>query len=508
MLHHTEVAKHNKTDDLWVIVNGNAYDLTDVLAPEHPGGLRILQKWAGQDATSAYEPIHPPGTLEQYLPKERHLGPVDLSGLQIVAKEETQEEKDRKEREKNKPSIYECLSLYDLEAVAKSVLPTAAWAYYSSGADDEITMRENRTAYQRIWFNPRILRDVEHIDFSCKILGHKTSAPFYMTATALGKLGHPDGEKNLTWAGADEDIIQMIPTLASCSFDEIVDAAKPGQVQFLQLYVNKDREITRKIVQHAEERGVKGLFITVDAPQLGRREKDMRQKFVNEGSDVQQQTGEKVQKNEGAARAISSFIDPSLNWKDIPWFKSITKMPIVLKGVQDWRDAVLAAEQGLAGVVLSNHGGRQLDFAKSGVEVLAETMRELRKRDLLKNGFEVYVDGGVRRAGDILKCYALGATAVGLGRPFLYAYSAYGKDGVVKAIRILKDEMEMNMRLIGAPTLADVTEEMVDIGALSNRVGDAPADYLMRANYEPLAGVGNGLGAQPRLISKENKASL
>ncbi|GAA5895131.1 hypothetical protein JCM5296_000889 [Sporobolomyces johnsonii] len=507
MLHHSDVQKHNKAEDLWVIVNGNAYDLTD-FAPEHPGGMKILLKYAGTDATEAYEPIHPPGTLEQYLPKEKHLGAVDLSGMKIVAKEETEEEKARKQRVANKPSMDECLSLYDFEAVAKSVLPTGAWAYYSSGADDEITMRENRGAYQRLWFRPRILRDVTTIDYSSTILGQKTTLPIYITATALGKLGHPDGEKNLTWAGYEQGIIQMIPTLASCSFDEIVDAAKPGQVQFMQLYVNKDREITRKIVQHAEKRGVKGLFITVDAPQLGRREKDMRQKFADEGSDVQNKQGENVDKSQGAARAISSFIDPGLSWKDIPWFKSITKMPIVLKGVQCWEDAVLAAEAGLAGVVLSNHGGRQLDFARSGIEILAEVMRELRKRDLLKNGFEVYIDGGVRRAGDVLKAIALGAKAVGIGRPFLYAYSAYGSEGVVRAIQILKDEMEMNMRLIGAPTIADVTPEMIDTTGLSQRAVDLAPDYLARANYEPLAGVGNGLGAQPRLIPKDVKGLL
>jgi L-lactate dehydrogenase (cytochrome) len=133
----------------------------------------------------------------------------------------------------------------------------------------------------------------------------------------------------------------------------------------------------------------------------------------------------------------------ALIFQDLSWFKSITKMPIILKGVQCWEDAVLAAEAGCQGVVLSNHGGRQLDFARSGIEILEEVMRELRKRNLLKNGFEVYIDGGVRRAGDILKAVALGATAVGIGRPFLYAYSAYGSEGVVRAIQILKDEMEM-----------------------------------------------------------------
>lgn len=167
--------------------------------------------------------------------------------------------------------------------------------------------------------------------------------PIYITATALGKLGHPEGELNLTRGAARHGVIQMIPTLASCSFDQIRDAAAPGQNQFLQLYVNADRSKTERIVKHAEERGIKGLFITVDAPQLGRREKDMRMKFDDEeASSVQREGKMEVRKDQGAARAISvstlnirfdsifshlshqSFIDPSLSWKDIPWFKSIT----------------------------------------------------------------------------------------------------------------------------------------------------------------------------------------
>lgn len=485
MIDPAEVAKHNTKESLWLIVKGEAFDLTD-FAPEHPGGTAILLKYAGKDATEAYEPIHPPGTLETYLPKDKHLGKVDMSNVVAEVKEVSEEEQERQLRIRDKPSLDECLSLYDFEAVAKNTMPAAAWAYYSSGADDEITMRENRNAYQRIWFRPRILRDVTKVDYSSKILGHATTMPMYITATALGRLGHPDGEKNLTWGAAEQGVIQMIPTLASCSFEEIVDAAVPGQVQFMQLYVNKDRAITEKIVRKAEQMGIKGLFITVDAPQLGRREKDMRMKFADVGSNVQ--ANSQVDKSQGAARAISSFIDPGLSWKDIPWFKSITKMPLILKGVQCWEDAVLAAEAGLQGVVLSNHGGRQLDFARSGIEILVETMDALRKRDLLKDGFEVYVDGGVRRAGDIIKAYALGATAVGIGRPLLYAYSAYGKEGVVRALQILKDEMEMNLRLLGAPTLADVTPEMVDILSLHQRAVDGAPDHLFRQNYEPLVG--------------------
>lgn len=347
-------------------------------------------------------------------------------------------------------------------------------------------MRENHSAYHKVWFRPRILVDVENVDMSTTMLGSKTSVPFYVTATALGKLGNPEGEVVLTRAAHDHGAIQMIPTLASCSFDEIVDARKGEQIQWLQLYVNKDRNITKRIVQHAEARGCKGLFITVDAPQLGRREKDMRSKFSDVGSNVQSQGGDSVDRSQGAARAISSFIDPALSWKDIPWFKSITKMPIILKGVQCVEDVLRAVEAGCDGVVLSNHGGRQLDTSRSGIEVLAEVMPALRARNW-ENRIEIFVDGGVRRATDILKALCLGAKGVGIGRPFLYAMSAYGQAGVDRAMQLLKDEMEMNMRLIGASSIADLNPSLIDVrGLTGGHHAPVPADSLSMGAYDPL----------------------
>lgn len=162
--------------------------------------------------------------------------------------------------------------IYIYIAVAKSVLKGEAWAYYSSGADDEIAVRENHNAFHRIYFRPRVMVNVKNVDTSTTMLGVRTSIPLYITATALGKLGHHEGEVCLTKAAQHQDIIQMIPTLASCSFDEIVDAAAPNQTQWLQLYVNSNREVTEKFVRHAEARGMKGLFITADAPQLGNTE--------------------------------------------------------------------------------------------------------------------------------------------------------------------------------------------------------------------------------------------
>jgi len=339
-------------------------------------------------------------------------------------------------------------------------------------------MRENHSAFHKIWFRPRVLVDVEKVDFSTTMLGTKVDIPFYVTATALGKLGHKEGEVVLTRGAKKHNVVQMIPTLASCSFDEIMDAAEGDQVQWLQLYVNKDREITKKIVQHAEKRGCKGLFITVDAPQLGRREKDMRSKFTDSGSNVQSTGGHETDNSQGAARAISSFIDPALSWKDIPWFLSITKMPIILKGVQRVEDVIRAIEAGVQGVVLSNHGGRQLDFARSGIEVLAEVMPVLRERGW-ENRIEIFVDGGVRRATDIIKALCLGAKGVGIGRPFLFAMSAYGLPGVDRAMQLLKDEMEMNMRLIGCSSIEQLNPTLVDTRGLSMHTTSVPVDTLV-----------------------------
>ncbi|WPK27199.1 hypothetical protein PUMCH_004576 [Australozyma saopauloensis] len=546
MLTYDEVSAHNTKTDCWVIIHDKVYDVTSFLG-EHPGGSAIILKYAGKDATKAFDPIHPGDTLTKYLAKECHLGPVDpalkpkkvkkpkkakeeqkQAGQEKTAKTEdvvsefdveydeqegkeafgeraantqskneesdnyeydyddddelTEEDKARQQNKKNMPNISHIYNLHDFEYVAKHTMEKTAWAYYSSGADDEIALRNNHLAYQRVFFNPKVLIDVRNIDLSVSMLGAKTSVPFYITATALGKLGHPDGEKVLTRAAAHQDVVQMIPTLASCSFDEIMDEADGKQTQWFQLYVNSDRQITKQIVQHAEKRGVKGFFITVDAPQLGRREKDMRSKHIEDLSHVQGD-GEGVDRDQGVARAISSFIDAGLQWSDLEWFRSITDQPIVLKGVQSVADALKAIDYGVDGIVLSNHGGRQLDLVKAPIELLAELNPVLRQRGLLGK-LEVFIDGGVRRGSDIIKAIALGASGVGIGRPFLYAMSTYGEDGVSKAIQILKDEMVMNMRLLGAPSMAHLNESFVDTSALGRPNVD---DRLFTSVYEPLA---------------------
>jgi len=233
--------------------------------------------------------------------------------------------------------------------------------------------------------------------------------------------------------------------------------------------------------------GVKALFVTVDAPQLGRREKDMRNKFTQQGSDVQDKGDDDVDRSQGATRAISSYIDPGLCWDDVPWLKSITTMKILLKGVQCAEDAVLAFKSGLDGCVLSNHGGRQLDTSRPGIEVLPEVMEALRQEsDYTREKFTVFVDGGIRRGADIFKAVALGAGGVGVGRPVLYSLAAYGDRGILRMTHMLQDELQMVMRLSGTPDVASITEKHVLANNLGDHIVPLPQDNLVNKTYMPL----------------------
>ncbi|KAI9497404.1 FMN-dependent dehydrogenase-domain-containing protein [Zychaea mexicana] len=484
-----EVAQHNKKDDAWVILHGRVYDLTSFL-PDHPGGQKIIMKYAGKDGTKAFEPIHPPDIIDRYLSADVCVGHVVAPAAGEEQQEEEAEDDKRLRLAREKmPRLDEMYNAFDFESVAKTILKTDAWYYFSSGADDEVSMRENHNAFHRVWLRPRVMVDVAKIDMNTTMLGDKVSMPLYLSATALGKMAHPDGEKVLARAAGKCGVIQMIPTFASCSMDEIVNARiQPNQSQWLQLYVNPNREMSRRIIEQAEAKGVKGLFITVDTATVGRREKDLRQKYTHEGpSDMQD--GD-LDRSGGTAKSMSSLVDMSLNWSDIAWFRSLTNMPIVLKGIQTGEDAVLAARHKVAGIVISNHGGRQLDFAPSPIEILPEVMDAL-KRERLENDIEVYIDGGIRRGSDIFKAIALGAKAVGIGRPYLYAMACYGEKGVERLLDLYQNELEMCMRLMGTPTLAHIKPEMVDIRNLKDHFVANPTDYLAKHAYERMQPRGN-----------------
>lgn len=476
-------------DRVPVVVGGDAWDFTDFLN-DHPGGPEYIRKNAGKDATEEFVASHPVDIIERTLSTEQfstmRLGRVDKATMKksdvADAPAAAEESSAPAAPSSEKPGLDACINLYDFEAIAKHSVKQQGWVYYSSGADDEVTLRENHSAFHRIWMRPRVMVNVKEVDMSTTILGHKVSMPMFLSAVAMCKLGHPDGEVAWQKASGLEDIIYMIPTLSGCSFDDIIAARGPKQPMFFQLYVNQDRNKVEKIVRKAEAAGCSALFITCDAPQLGNREKDRRVKVTHSGANVQK--GGTGTKGQGTSKSLTTFIDPSLCWDDLPWFKSITDMKIVLKGIATAEDAVTALEAGMAGVLLSNHGGRQLDFARSAIEILPEVMEALERHPKYDPAtFEVYIDGGIRRGTDLFKALALGARAVGVGRPALYAMSAHGTDGVQRMIQIMKEEMTMAMRLMGTPSLADINRKMVITDQLSQHVAPVPRDILQEETY-------------------------
>ncbi|ODV59906.1 FMN-dependent alpha-hydroxy acid dehydrogenase ASCRUDRAFT_36853 [Ascoidea rubescens DSM 1968] len=508
-----ELAKHTSEKDCWLAIHGKVYDMTTFLE-EHPGGSKILLKYAGKDATKPFDQIHSTSIIDFFEDDDNTMGTFDAPPPSTKSasqddeddednegdgdeegddedEEDDDEDADGKEKssdssntDKNvvimrnnelKPTLDQIFSLNDFEYVARYSMPVPAWAYYSSGGDDEITYRENHLAYQRIFFKPRILINVLDINLSTTLLGSKTSAPFYISATALAKLGHPDGEKCLTRACGKENIIQMVSTMSSYSFEDIMNTSLPDQDLWFQLYVNSNRKICEKIIKKVEKLGYKSIFVTVDNAHPGNREKDKRNKsFVISNLSLQ-----------STSQSSNTMIDPRLCWDDIKWIQSITKLPIVIKGVGTVEDAVKAIDYNVQGIVLSNHGGRELEFARPPIEVLAE-LNPILKQKNLKGKFDVYIDGGVRRGTDIIKALCLGAKAVGIGRSFLYALSTYGDDGVEKAIKILKDELLMNMRLLGVTSLDQLNDRYIDIKGLESRSFVGFDNFIERI-YEPMA---------------------
>lgn len=463
------VAQYNKLPSeggkgLWVVIKGEVYDVTEFV-DNHPGGRNIILKNAGKDVTELYEPIHPPTALEENLDASKHIGQVDPSTVQIKqAGEESDKDRKRRLARENLPSLGSVLNLDDFERIANTILSDQAWAYYSSAADDEVTYAQNRAAFQRIVFRPRILRAIGEVDCSVKLIdshgkGYNSSLPVYISPAAMAKLGHPDGELNLTRGAGKAQIIQGISANASVGLDEMLDNRKEGQPIVYQLYVNKDRAASERILKKVEDKGCSAVMLTVDAPVMGKRERDMRVKGdevemgVDHGKDVKAKGG-------GVAQAISGYIEPNLTWDDIKWFRKTCKLPLYLKGIQTVEDVELAVKHGVEGVVISNHGGRSLEYAPAPIDVLVELRQ--RRPDLFDK-IEVFLDGGVRRGTDVLKAVALGAKAVGLGRPFLYAQSGYGEAGVTRAIQILEDEIHRGMRLLGVSSLDQLTPEMIDI---------------------------------------------
>jgi len=313
----------------------------------------------------------------------------------------------------SKPPLSSIISTHDFETAARSSLTSKTFAFYDSAATDLVTKSSNRATFDRILLRPRILRDVRHASTSSKILGHNVSLPLFVSPAALAKLVHPSGEKAIARACQFEGVIQCISSNASFPLHEILASmgANSTQPWFFQLYVNKDHNTTKKLLKEImalKPARMAGVMITVDSAVPGKREADERLKA--DESMVAPNSGGKARndaKGGGLGRVMGAYIDSGLNWSDLSWIREVVgpDMPLVLKGIMSAADAKMAVEAGMQGIVVSNHGGRNLDTAPASVLILLELQKNCPE---VFEKMEVFVDGGIRRGTDVLKCLALG----------------------------------------------------------------------------------------------------
>lgn len=352
------------------------------------------------------------------------------------------------------------INVFDFEKLAQEKLFQMAFDYYASGAHDEITLRENHSAFDRLRLMYRVLIDVSQRTAKTTVLGQPVSMPILIAPTAFHRMAHSDGEAGTTRAAGAAGTIMILSSLANTAVEDIT-AVATGPVWY-QLYIYRDREVTREVVQRAEQAGCTALVLTVDAPLLGRRERDFRNRFqLPPGLTVRNVLPAgiadlpKEALDSGLAAYFATLIDPAVTWKDIEWLRSITRVPVLIKGIVRADDAVRAVDSGAAGIVVSNHGGRQLDTSPATIEVLPEIAEAVAGR------IEVLMDGGIRRGADVLKALALGAKAVLVGRPILWGLTVDGEQGVTRVLEILRTELDLAMALAGCQTVEDITRDLV-----------------------------------------------
>jgi 4-hydroxymandelate oxidase len=353
------------------------------------------------------------------------------------------------------------LNIRELEELARERLSPMAYDYYASGAHDEGTLRENVAAWSRIELRYRVLVDVSVRSSSTTVLGMPVTMPILVAPTAFHRLACPQGELATARAAARAGTVMVLSSLSNTRVEEICAEASAAPVWF-QLYVYRDRGATAALVARAEAAGARAIVLTVDAPLFGRRERDVRNRFhLPAGLRVENMTAAghgdvpASSTDSGLAAYIAEKLDPSLTWKDVSWLSSVTRLPVLIKGVVRADDAVRAADHGASGVIVSNHGGRQLDGAPATASVLAPIA------DAVQGRAEVLVDGGIRRGTDVLRAVSLGARAVLLGRPILWGLAVAGEDGAYGVLEAMRSELDHAMALAGCASLADATRDLV-----------------------------------------------
>ena len=340
----------------------------------------------------------------------------------------------------------EPINLNDYETLAQTRMDPSAWDFYQGGSDDEVTLRANRTAFERIRLRPRMLVDVSNLDLSTTVLGTPVSMPVIVAPTAYHCLAHPDGECATAQGAGMARTLMTASTFSTRSLEEIAKVAT-GPLWF-QLYTYRTPELSEMVVRRAEAAGYRAIVLTADLPRLGNRERDIRNNFT---------LPPHLQLANFAGIDLDDYIAVpyNLTWDSLDWLRTITSLPILVKGILTAEDAQIALDRGVSGIIVSNHGGRQLDTTLTGIEALHEIVEAVAGR------CEVYVDGGIRRGTDVLKALALGARAVLVGRPVLWGLAVNGAEGVRHVLELLRAEFELTMALSGRPTLESIDRSLV-----------------------------------------------
>ena len=351
------------------------------------------------------------------------------------------------------------LSVADYALAARRALPKEVLDYYEGGALDEITLRENTADWERLKLYYHVLAAVGDREMTTAVLGQKISMPIAIAPTAFHKLACAEGEVAAARAAKAAGTLFILSSLSNTAMESVfAQAASP---RWFQLYIYKDREITRALVRRAEAAGAEAIVLTVDAPGLGTRERDVRNRFtLPEGLCVENLSplgkGKMPDvKGSGLAAYVRDNFKSDLSFDDLDWLCGCTQLPVVVKGVCRGDDAKRCADQGVKAIVVSNHGGRQLDTAPATCEVLPHVV------DLAGDRCEIYVDGGIRRGSDVLKAIALGARAVLIGRPILWGLCVAGEQGASEVLEILRRELDEAMLLCGCSTLDDIDQSLL-----------------------------------------------
>lgn len=348
------------------------------------------------------------------------------------------------------------LTIDDYEKAAKRVLPKMAYDYYRSGAEEERTLRNNRKAFKRyeVWY--RVLVDVSEVDTATMVLGQRLGHPIIVAPTAYHRLAHPDGEIATAQGAEQAGALMVVSTLATTRLEDVATASRGPK--WFQLYIHKDRGLTKELVQRAQESGYAALVLTVDAPVLGRRLDDERNSFALPEGMAMENFAEGL-RGDTDGSALGAYVaerhDATVKWEDIEWLAGLSGLPLVLKGIVRTDDAQRAIDGGARAIIVSNHGGRQMDSAPASIDALAEIS------DLVGDGIELLMDGGVRNGVDALKALACGARAVLIGRPVLWGLAVAGAEGVASVIEIIRGGLEAAMKLSGSPDVASITGDLV-----------------------------------------------